>query len=351
MTERVVERCADCGWSSKLTTPRLAAHALRSHSCEKHRATRAAYERGLARHAKVDRTPKPCLHKRAAHVHGTYACYVLDRCKCTPCSAANSAYESNRLRQKAYGREDLVDAEPVREHVRALMESGVGLKRIEQLAGLHGGTICKLLYGTKRDDGTYRPPAARVRKETARRLLAVPVGDVAPGARVDPTGTIRRLGGLLALGWSIQRIADDHGIDRQPLDRALTGAPVLASTAARVREVYEAIGDSRAPETDRRERISASRSRRRAEQAGWPVPAMWDETDIDDPYAPTPSTTAPRRGVDLEEFAFLVGGGTEPQAAARRLGVGLNAIEHAISRDVDCADAARRALAEWRAVA
>jgi len=314
-------------------TPGLAAHALRLHSCEKYRRMRASYERGIARERAVDRTPQPCRHKRAAHEHGTYACYTLDRCRCVPCAVANADYEQGRLRQLAYGRQDLVDADPVREHVRALMASGVGLKRIEQLTGMHGGAICTLMYGKLREDGTRRDPARRVRRARAEQILAVRLGDVAPGARVDPTGTVRRLGGLLALGWSVQRVADEHGLDRQALDRALRGHRVVASTAAKVRAAYEAIGDRPAPETTQRERGSASRARRRAAEGGWPVPAMWDDDALDDPTAPVPtSVRVPRGGVDLDEWMHLVSSGAHPTEAARRLGVSVSGVERAAFR-------------------
>lgn len=58
----------------------------------------------MQREAQVDRIPKPCLHKHAQHEHGTLACYVLDKCRCLPCASANSTAESERQRQKAYGR-------------------------------------------------------------------------------------------------------------------------------------------------------------------------------------------------------------------------------------------------------
>jgi hypothetical protein len=71
----------------------------------------------------VDRTPKPCQHPRANHQHGTRLAYMLDRCRCLPCSAANSAYETRRVQLKAYGRgtpTGLVDATPARTHVEKL---------------------------------------------------------------------------------------------------------------------------------------------------------------------------------------------------------------------------------------
>ena len=82
--------CEDCGYTTTSKTEKLAAKGLRMHSCDKARHKAAAHARRLARSAAVDRTPKPCHHKQTEHVHGTHACYVLDRCRCTDCSAANT---------------------------------------------------------------------------------------------------------------------------------------------------------------------------------------------------------------------------------------------------------------------
>jgi hypothetical protein len=85
----------------------------------------------------VDRTPKPCLHKRVNHQHGTRLAYILDRCRCLPCAAANSTYELRRTRLKAYGRgtpSGWVDAAPVRAHVEQLCATGMGYKTVARTA-------------------------------------------------------------------------------------------------------------------------------------------------------------------------------------------------------------------------
>ena len=125
------------------------------------------------REALIDREPKPCTHKVADHQCGTRAKYVLDRCRCLPCSKANSEAETWRERQKAYGRYNkYVPAGPVREHVRSLMDAGVGLKRLVVVAGVPQGTLWKLVYGKRQADGTQQP-SRRVTRETAEKLFAV----------------------------------------------------------------------------------------------------------------------------------------------------------------------------------
>jgi hypothetical protein len=235
----------------------------------------------------IDRTPKPCLHKIANHEHGTYACYVLDACRCLPCCFASSEYDRQLKRRNAYGRSNLVDAAPARQRVAELMAAGVGLKQIVRQSGVAQGALWKLMYGKKRPDGTMTP-SRRITRANADRLLAMQPGDpklLADGARVDSTGARRRLQALACLGWSINRLAAEASIDRQPLDQAMRGELITARTARAVDAVYELLWDQPAPARDHREKIAASRARRAAEVAGWSRPQAWDDDTIDDPAA------------------------------------------------------------------
>lgn len=252
----------------------------------------------------IDRTPKPCLHKVASHEHGTYRCYTLDGCRCLPCAYAASEYNRQLSRRNAYGRSNLVDAEPVRQHVAALMTAGIGLKRIVKVSGVPQGVLWKLMYGKKRTGGDAAP-SRRVMKSTAERLLALDPADralAAAGAKVPGIGTARRLQALACLGWSVGRVATETRLDRQPLDQALNGGEVTARTARAVAEAYEHLWDRPAPAGDQRERISVSRTLRRAKASGWAPPAAWDE-NIDDPTA-TPALGGDEDVVDqVDELA------------------------------------------------
>lgn len=151
------------------------------------------------------RVVRDCQHPHARHEHGTRLGYILDRCRCLPCAAANSDYERLRRRQRAYGRTlaGWVDAEPVRAHVHALQAAGLGWQTISKRAGVHNGAVSKLLYGRRREDGRVEPPTRRINPDMARKLLAVPVpgiDELPGGARVDGTGTTRRLQALVAIG-------------------------------------------------------------------------------------------------------------------------------------------------------
>ena len=62
----------------------------------------------------------------AERPHG-YARYKLDGCRCYTCGYARSEYEAMRTRAILYGTwEPLIDAQPVRDHIKMLSEAGIG---------------------------------------------------------------------------------------------------------------------------------------------------------------------------------------------------------------------------------
>lgn len=291
--------CDECGWAQTRWS-RSRAHsdsAFGRHSCRGQRRRDAARLRRVRARAKIDRTPKPCLHKVARHRHGTYACYVLDACRCRPCSKATSAYGRDLRRRNAYGRSNYVDAGPARAHVRALMAAGVGLKRIAAVSGVAQCALWNLMYGKRRADGS-QVPSGRVTRRTEERLLAVHAhasGVLADRARIDATGTRRRLQALGAVGWSVTRIAAAAGHrDRGRLDRAMHQARTTAATAREVSEVYERLWSA-----DPGVSAAVSRVRAQAAARGWVPPLGWDDDTIDDPAAaPAHDLEVDARGVD-----------------------------------------------------
>jgi transcriptional regulator with XRE-family HTH domain len=282
-----VPRCPSCGWVGKATTAGIARHALNRHRCAREQSRRDMAARVAARLADTGER-RDCHHKIARHVHGTRAAKVLDRCHCRPCRDAAAAAERVRERAILYGRwEPYVDAQPARDHIRALMAAGVGLKRIVVLSGVSQGGLWKLVYGKRQADGTQKP-SARIRPDTAARILAVQpsIDALAGGAVIDPTGTARRLQALVAQGWSQSKLAVRLGIDPTnftPIIRA--DRHVTAHTARAAADLYDRLADTPPPEDNQRDRIAASRARNHAEEHGWLRPAWWDEDTIDDPLA------------------------------------------------------------------
>lgn len=275
--------------------------------------------------------------------HGTRARYVHGPgpgrgpgCRCEACTAANRRAASDRDRQIVYGRwQPYIDAGPAREHLQALSQAGVGWKRAAAAAGVSTGAVSKLLYGGPGN----RPPARRIRRETAAAILAVGASadQLAPGALADSTGTRRRLHALVATGWSQARLARELGMTGANFGAMMRRDQVTAGTAREVGDLYDRLWNQPPPEHDQRTRIAASRARRHAADRGWAPPLAWDDDLIDDPSA-TPAQgwqrPARRPSADLAEEAEELSrreGYTREHAAAR-LGVSVSALDMALRR-------------------
>lgn len=234
--------------------------------------------------------------------HGTRAKYVVEKCRCDLCRASATAYARDVNRRKAYGTYvSYVDAEPARRHVRRLGAQGMGWKRVSHAAGLSPSTVWKLVYG---DTKRYGRPSNRVMPKTAAAILSVEL-DLADGAKIDATGTSRRLRGLVAIGYSQSFLAQRIGVrptNFGPLvhDRER----VTVATARAVSDLYDELSMTPRVGTDHRTKISVSRARRYAERMKWLPPLAWDDDTIDDPFMrPETAVKVSRLAVDADEVA------------------------------------------------
>lgn len=268
--------CCACGYATTSRTRPLAEYGIRRHSCQRW-LTRAA------RRAKVvrDRARRPvrdCHHPVADHRHGTRAAYVLDRCRCEPCTAAATRAEKVRgLRgEPAY----VSSAEAVA-HIRALQAAGLGWKRVARLAGIPKSSVYPLLYGRPdRNGGALR---TRARPATVAAILAVPMpgpADLGSRVTVHSLGTRRRVQALATLGWSVARVAAEAGLaSRQALDGAMHSDVTSAGTAAAVTAAYERLWDTPPTAHSRTTAGAIARTRDRARRLGWAPPMAWDDPD------------------------------------------------------------------------
>ena len=207
-------------------------------------------------------------------------CQRCDR-KATRRGLCHRCYENHRNRQKLYGRWEtiFVDAEPVRTHIQALRDSGVGSRKMQELSGVSRTTITALMTGRPcRGTG----PSREVYKDTADKLLSVPlpVGyeGRALGANIDATGTIRRLRALVAIGYTQHSICDRLGWSDGNASKLFIGKQtrVTTATARKVAELYEAL--SMTPGMSKR-------ARNHANKQGWAPPLAWEDDTIDNPQA------------------------------------------------------------------
>jgi hypothetical protein len=205
--------------------------------------------------------------------------YKHDRCRCRDCTEASVAYDTRRVRQIAYGRwRPLVDAGPIRAHLRTLMASGIGWQRIADLAGVPAATVSCILYGK----AGGRPPTRRIHHGTAEALLAVQpdINHLADGTAIDATGTRRRTQALAAIGWSITQQAARLGRSQGNHQFVLTNRQVTVATARIVRELYDQLSLTLPTPS-----CHVTKTRNWAARQGWAPPLAWDDDTIDDPAA------------------------------------------------------------------
>jgi hypothetical protein len=178
----------------------------------------------------------------------------------------------------------------VRDHVNKLRAAGMPLWAIEQRFGMSANHLDHLLWGSW---GESRfGPSAKVRTETAQMLLAYwPVLDDFPDqARIDSTGTRRRLQALQVRGFNLAAVARKTGNPVTYFQKAVNKEKVTARLARAVRDVYGIWWNADPIEHGVKEWV-AERTRHAARRAGWYGPLAWDDDTIDDRSA-VPQTDA-----------------------------------------------------------
>ncbi|MGF0118740.1 hypothetical protein ACQFYA_20805 [Promicromonospora sp. Marseille-Q5078] len=220
------------------------------------------------------------------------------------------AWEKRYRYDAAQGRTRTVPADPVRAHLRGLLDADDAstAAAIADTAGVCRATITHLLHGQR-----------TVKRTIADRLLAVTTHQLheRPAPLVPKIGVVRRIQALQAFGWTyahMERVLRTAGHLHQPEKIvAARGRHITRETHDAIRHLYDELSTTRGP-SPRAASLAAAR--------GYAVPASWDDDTIDDPSAgPEAPGAAPETAHDhLDEFAFLVRGGEAPDRAAHRAG-------------------------------
>lgn len=301
--------CPACGYRRTYASNALADVHHARHSCAKHR---QAVERTRRRAQRAgQRVTRDCTHPRARHVHGTRVAYVKDRCRCTDCTAANTAAGRATYRAQTLGRwRPFVDAAPVHEHIRALRAAGIGVEQIAMLAGISTSHVRELAdHGRDGHRGIQR-----VRPETAQRVLSLRIEarNRASRSHVDAAGTRRRLQALITVGWPHAELAARLGRTTSSLRRSMLSGSVSARTAQDVSALYELLWNLRPPRSTDAQRTAADTARAMAAERGWLPPLAWDDIDTD----PAHPAEHPEPDDALDEIAIeraLAGDGVRLQ--------------------------------------
>lgn len=169
-------------------------------------------------------------------------------------------------------RSNHVPAAPARAHLLALREAGVGYSQVAKLAGLSPSTVGRLLWPVDR-------PVPSVLAWVADAILGVRPGTArrAEQARIDGTGTARRVQALVALGWSFIDQAAAIGWGNANYRRLADADLVRPDTARAVARLYDRWSMRPAPDS-----VKSLRARRMAARRGWVPPLAWDDDTIDD---------------------------------------------------------------------
>lgn len=214
-------------------------------------------------------------------------------------------YESGAVR-------GYVPAEPVYERIKLLRSRGYGLRELSALTGLSEPVFIRPLG------------AGTVQARTAAKIMGVPVPEtyVAGGACVPAVGTHRRIKALVAIGYPQVFLAKELGLHEGRLAITLRQQHVLASTAAKVAELYDRLSGTPGP---------SNWSRSRARKRGYASPLAWDEGTIDDPDAEPNFGEAKviyfkDRYADIRQFE------SNRENIARRLGMSEDSLERMLTR-------------------
>lgn len=196
---------------------------------------------------------------------------------------AKARWARRRRRLIGYGQwQPFVDAEPTRQHVLAIRNTGMGLRTLATHTNVTVATLDHLIYGN-----SPHPPAVRIRTESAEALLAYwpTLDDYDGGSVIDSTGTRRRLQALAAIGWPVASLHQHLDlVTVSTLERMRFGKQVTARVARAVRDVYTWASIGKAEDHGVTGWV-AVRGRRTAEKRNWAPPSTWDDDRIDDPAA------------------------------------------------------------------
>jgi len=135
--------------------------------------------------------------------HGQRAKYVVEKCRCFLCRRANAAYQTQRNNSPNTWASP-AQRRRVQRHVRNLRNSGHGIVQIAVLSDSSSSLIREIATGINSNKAR---PHARMKRLTARRILAVQLCDHSPGARVPAGPTVKRLDELLQHGFTKSGIA------------------------------------------------------------------------------------------------------------------------------------------------
>lgn len=233
-----------------------------------------------------------------------YACYRRG-CRRDECRTADRIYRKQYELRRLSGIPSHIPGPVVATHLRHVIDSGRTIRSISGEAGVSERAINYILNGQE-----------KVTRPKALALLAVQPLNEAP--RVDPTGTIRRIQALAAIGRPIVWTAAQTGYHPSYLFNIIAGRvhSIPRDVARRFAVLYREY--SYRPGTSEYTRSIARRN-------NWHSPLAWDNIDDpneqpeqSDPYEPaTKYERDPDKRAEIEHLYLL---GESVPSIAKQLG-------------------------------
>lgn len=238
-----------------------------------------------------------------AHV-ADYVCYRRG-CRRDECRTADRIYRKQAELRRLSGIPAHIPGPTVAAHLKRVIGSGRSIRSIANESGISERAIGYILTGQR-----------NVTRVKALALLAVQPLNEAP--RIDPTGTIRRIQALAAIGWPLGWIGEQAGRSPSYIFKILAGrVPTIPRDAARrFAIVYRSYSHRPGP---------SEFTRSIARRNNWHGPMAWDNIDDpheqpeqSDPYEPAIKYERdPDKRAEIEHLYLL---GESPQQIAKQLG-------------------------------
>jgi hypothetical protein len=172
---------------------------------------------------------RPVAELAADKEHGCRLRYLAG-CRCVPCRAANSRYETERnVARRAGDWNGLVSAKQARKHILKLSRAGVGQNALSDVSGVARSIIARIRRGEK----------LKIRKRTETAILSVSSGAVSGGALVSAKPTWVLINRLLTEGFTKSEIA--HRLGKKNPALQIRKDRITAKTAADVERLYRRI--------------------------------------------------------------------------------------------------------------
>lgn len=247
---------------------------------------------------------------RAKPRHGTLSGYRNLNCRCEPCREAQYRW---RKRNRVIG-STLVDASPVKAHIRLLVDNGWTRAEISRCAHVSPGLVKWLA-----DDDTRR----RTHADKAERILALTPNRSRASEPPSHIGIQRRVQALAVMGWRQIDLAALLNTTQSQIHILSTrrATAVTSGTATRVAELYERLCMTPGP---------SNQATAKALRRGWSPPLAWE--NIDDPTE-TPAQVRRSTSIATEDIVEMVEVfGYTFEAVGRHLGMHERTVERRYHR-------------------